>query len=119
MCVRPAALVQGEADEQPDPEFLVPALLEAAQQQQVMAALNDLYDGTGACKPLFSQQLLTGYLQSHVTLVYCCWSPVIHTLSLTSCLGNWHWGFLEQRHVNPIEHHSPKTTEPESDHHSL
>jgi hypothetical protein len=49
MCVRPAALVQGEADEQPDPEFLVPALLEAAQQQQVRAALDGLYDGTGAC----------------------------------------------------------------------
>lgn len=47
MCVRPAALVQGEADEQPDPEFLVPALLEAARQPHVMTALSGLYDGTG------------------------------------------------------------------------
>jgi hypothetical protein len=56
MCARPAALVQGEADEQPDPEFLVPALLEAAQQQEVMAALNGLYDGTGAFEPHVSHK---------------------------------------------------------------
>lgn len=49
MCVQPAAIVQGDADEQPDPEYLVPALLEAARQPQVLAALNCLYDGTGGC----------------------------------------------------------------------
>jgi hypothetical protein len=47
MCVQPAAVVTGEADNQPDPEFLVPALLEAARQPQVLAALSHLYDGTG------------------------------------------------------------------------
>lgn len=47
MCVQPAAVVQGPADEQPDPEFLVPAVLEAARQPRVLAALSCLYDGTG------------------------------------------------------------------------
>lgn len=47
MCVQPAAVVQGDADQQPDPEYLVPALLEAARQPQVLKALSHLYDGTG------------------------------------------------------------------------
>lgn len=47
MCVQPAAIVQGEADEQPDPEYLVPELLAAARQPKVLAALTHLYDGTG------------------------------------------------------------------------
>jgi hypothetical protein len=47
--VQPAALVQGDADEQPDPEYLVPALLEAARQPKVMAAMRGLFDGTGVC----------------------------------------------------------------------
>ena len=48
MCVQPAAIAQGDADDQPDPEYLVPALLEAARQPHVLAALGCMYDGTGA-----------------------------------------------------------------------
>lgn len=47
MCVQPAAIVQGATDEQPEPEFLVPALLEAARESKVMRSLQGLFDGTG------------------------------------------------------------------------
>lgn len=70
MCVQPAAIVQGEADEQPDPEYLVPKLLAAARQPKVLAALTHLYDGTGGAMP---------EAQAHVHAPCVDWHCMLYT----------------------------------------
>jgi hypothetical protein len=81
MCVQPAAVVQGETDEQPDPEFLVPELLAAARQPKVLAALSHLYDGTGkdGCHTHTSTNTCVGW----------CYS-LPHTMDFPASLGCCH-----------------------------